>query len=540
MLRDRSRVTALAAATLLLLAACSGTTSSAEAGADAGQPVSGGSLTWGIETEPITLNPHQYAQAKARLLVANAYEGLLTHDANGGYVPLLAGGYQAAADGRSYTFKLRTGVTFSDGTPFDAAAVKANIDQLLAPDYAPTVAAVQLKNLKSVEVPDPGTVVYHLTRPDVLLLDFISSPQGAVVSPTSLRKAANLKAGGPELAGTGPFILDRYAAGQEVHFKRNPSYWGSRPAYLDEVTYRFLKESSVRVGALTSGQVQVSEGVPATDQPLITGDPRLALTRGLNSGSAYSYYLNVAHPPFDDLRVRQALRDALDVPTVLNAVYQGTATRAWSVIGPTSPLYDKSLEGSYGNDATRANRLLDEAGWTGRDGDGFRTRAGRRLTVRLVQSAPFVRDRRDILAQAVQAAVRKSAGIDLAVSTVDQGTATKALADGEYEVFDNSRADTDAGAALNLLLASDGAINRTGSKDPQLDRLLAAGQATGDADQRRTTYRAVQQRVVREQAIVLPLYAPNDQIAAARTVGGLSFEPTAGVPNSAYGVWVRK
>jgi peptide/nickel transport system substrate-binding protein len=540
MLRDRSRVTALAAATLLLLAACSGTTSAAEAGADAGQPVSGGSLTWGIETEPITLNPHQYAQAKARLLVANAYEGLLTHDANGGYVPLLATGYQAAADGRSYTFKLRTGVTFSDGTPFDAAAVKANIDQLLAPDYAPTVAAVQLKNLKSVEVPDPSTVVYHLTRPDVLLLDFISSPQGAVVSPTSLRKAANLKAGGPELAGTGPFILDRYAAGQEVHFKRNPSYWGSRPAYLDEVTYRFLKESSVRVGALTSGQVQVIEGVPATDQALITGDPRLALTRGLNSGSAYSYYLNVAHPPFDDLRVRQALRDALDVPTVLNAVYQGTATRAWSVIGPTSPLYDKSLEGSYGNDAARANRLLDEAGWTGRDGDGFRTRAGKKLTVRLVQSAPFVRDRRDILAQAVQAAVRKSAGIDLAVSVVDQGTATKALADGEYEVFDNSRADTDAGAALNLLLASDGAINRTGSKDPQLDRLLAAGQATGDADQRRATYRAVQQRVVREQAIVLPLYAPNDQIAAARTVGGLSFEPTAGVPNSAYGVWVRK
>jgi peptide/nickel transport system substrate-binding protein len=539
MLRDRSRVTALATATLLLLAACSGTTT-AEAGADAGQPVSGGSLTWGIETEPITLNPHQYAQAKARLLVANAYEGLLTHDANGGYVPLLATGYQAAADGRSYTFKLRTGVTFSDGTPFDAAAVKANIDQLLAPDYAPTVAAVQLKNLKSVEAPDPTTVVYHLTRPDVLLLDFISSPQGAVVSPTSLRKAANLKAGGPELAGTGPFILDRYAAGQEVHFKRNPSYWGSRPAYLDEVTYRFLKESSVRVGALTSGQVQVIEGVPATDQALITGDPRLTLTRGLNSGSAYSYYLNVAHPPFDDLRVRQALRDALDVPTVLNAVYQGTATRAWSVIGPTSPLYDKSLEGSYGNNAARANQLLDQAGWTGRDADGFRTRAGKRLTVRLVQSAPFVRDRRDILAQAVQAAVRKSAGIDLAVSVVDQGTATKALADGEYEVFDNSRADTDAGAALNLLLASDGAINRTGSKDPELDRLLAAGQATGDEDKRRATYRAVQQRVVREQAIVLPLYAPNDQIAAARTVGGLSFEPTAGVPNSAYGVWVRK
>src|SRR6187549_233832 len=137
MLRDRFRLTALAAA-VLLLGACSGT--SGAGAADAGPPVSGGTLTWGIETEPITFNPHQYAQAKARLLVWNSFEGLLTHDQKGGYVPWLASGYEAAPDGRAYTFKLRTGVTFSDGTPFDAAAVKANVDQLRAPGYAPAVA----------------------------------------------------------------------------------------------------------------------------------------------------------------------------------------------------------------------------------------------------------------------------------------------------------------------------------------------------------------------------------------------------------------
>jgi peptide/nickel transport system substrate-binding protein len=538
--RDRFRFAAVLTVTGLLLAACSGNSGGGGGAADAGPPVSGGSLTWGVETEPITFNPHQYAQAKARLLVWNSFEGLLTHDEKGGYVPWLASGYEASPDGRDYTFKLRTGVTFSDGTPFDAAAVKANVDQLRAPGYAPAVAAVQLRNLRDVEVKDPATVVFHLTRPDVLLLDFIASPQGAQVSPASLKSARNLKAGGPELAGTGPFILDRYSAGQEVHYQRNPAYKGARPAYLDEVTYRFLKESSVRVGALTSGQVQVIEGVPATDQALITGDPRLTLSRGLNAGSAYSYYLNVAHAPFDDLKVRQAFRDAIDVDTVLNAVYRGTSTRAWSVISPTSALYDKSLEGSYGNNAARANQLLDEAGWTQRDADGFRTKGGKRLTVRLVQSAPFVRDRRDILAQAVQAAVRKSAGIDLAVSVVDQGTATKALTDGEYEVFDNSRADTDAGAALNLLLHSAGAINRTGAKDAELDKLLDAGQATGDLAARQATYRRIQQRVVAEQALVVPLYAPNDQIAAARTVGGLGFEPTAGVPGSALNVWLGK
>lgn len=541
----RHRLLPVAAVVLAMLAGCPST--GGGAAADAGAPVSGGSLTWGVETEPITFNPHQYAQAKARLLVWNTFEALLTHDDKGGYLPWLATGYQMSADGKTYTFKLRTGVTFSDGTAFDAAAVKANVDLLRSAGYAPAVAAVQLKNLKSVDVIDTSTVRYTLTRPDVLLLDFLSSPQGAIVSPTSLAAAKNLKAGGPELAGTGPFTLDRYVPGQEVHFTRNPAYnWApanaghTGPAYLNEITYRFLKESSVRIGALASGQVQVIEGVPATDQAQITANPALVLTRQLNSGSAYSYYVNTSHAPFDDIRVRQAFRDALDVDTVLRSVYRGTATRAWSVVGPTSPLYDKSLEGTYGNNAARANATLDTAGWTGRDTQGFRTKNGERLTVRLLQSAPYVRDRRDVLAQAVQAAVKQSAGIDLAVSVVDQGTATKALADGAYEVFDNSRADTDAGAALNLLLSSTGAINRTGYRSPALDALLDKGEATADTNARAAVYRDIQRQVVTDQALVLPLYAPADQIAAEKTVGGLRFEPTAGVPGSAYGLWIHK
>ncbi|MFI1995752.1 ABC transporter substrate-binding protein [Actinoplanes sp. NPDC020271] len=540
----RFSATVLAIA-LLTVAGCSGGQSGSTA--DAGAPVSGGSLTWAVETEPITFNPHQYAQAKARLLVWNTFEALLTHDDKGGYLPWLASGYEVSPDGRTYTFKLRTGVTFSDGTRFDAAAVKANIDQILVPNYAPGVAAVQLKDLDKVEVKDDSTVVFQLKKPDVLLLDFLSSPQGAQISPKPIKEATNLKAGGPELAGTGPFVLDRYTPGQEVHFKKNPAYnWApanaghTGPAYLDEITYRFLKESSVRVGALTSGQVQIIEGVPATDEPLLSADADLSLVRGLNSGSAYSYYFNTVHAPFDDVRVRQAFREALDVPAVLDGVYRNTATRAWSVIGPTSPFYDKSLEGSYGANAAKANQLLDGAGWSAKDAEGFRTKDGKRLTVRLVQSAPYVRDRRDVLAQAVQAAVKQSAGIDLEIQLVDQGTATKALADGEYELFDNSRADTDAGAALNLLLYSTGSINRTGFTSPELDKLLDDAVATTDQAGRADLYEQVQKLAVTDQALVQPLYAPQDQIAASKSVGGVGFEPTAGVPVDAYNLWLSK
>ncbi|GAA3286767.1 ABC transporter substrate-binding protein [Dactylosporangium vinaceum] len=532
------------AAVALLTAGCGGGAAE-DPGAAAGAPVTGGKLTWAVETEPVTFNPHQYAQAKARLLVWNSFEALLTHDEKGGYVPWLAKSYEASSDGKAYTFKLRDDVKFHDGDRFDAAAVKANLDQLLVPGYAPGVTSTQLKYYAGAKVVDSSTIEVDLKQPDVGILDFFASPQGAQISPKSL-KSPNLKAGGPDVVGTGPFILDRYSKGQEVHYKKNPDYhWAPAnaghqgAAYLDEVTYRFLKESSVRVGALTSQQVDVIEGVPATEQGLVKADPNLQFSQHLNSGTAYNYYFNQTRAPFNDIRVRKAFRDAVDVDGVLQGVYRGTATRAWSILSPSGPYYDASLEKTYGNDPAEAGRLLDEAGWATRDADGFRTKDGARLTVRIVLSAPFVRDKRDILAQAVQAAVKQSAGIDLQVKVVDQGTATDALNKGEFEVFDNSRADTDAGAALTLIVPKGAPINRHGFTSPELDAQVAAGSATSDPAKRKEIYTSIQ-RTLTDNATLLPLYAPADQIAAQKTVGGLGFEPTAGVPGSAYNVWIGK
>ncbi len=538
------RYLASLAAAALLLSGCNGAAAEDTAAAG-GTPVQGGKLTWAIETEPITFNPHQYAQAKARLLVWNSFEALLTHDDKGGYLPWLATSWEASADGLTYTFKLRDGVTFHDGDPFDAAAVKANLEQLLVAGYAPAIAGTQLKNFKDAQVLDARTLAVHLKQPDVLILDFFASPQGAQVSPKSL-KSPDLKAGGPSVVGTGPFILDRYTKGQEVHYKKNPAYaWAPAnaghqgPAYLDEVTYRFLKESSVRVGALTSGQVDVIEGVPATEQELVKSDPNLRFAKQLNSGTAYNFYFNQARAPFDDIRVRKAFRDAVDVDAVLQGVYRGTATRAWSILSPSGPFYDASVEKTYGNNPAQANSLLDEAGWSSKDSDGFRTKDGKRLTVRIVLSAPFVRDKRDILAQAVQAAVKQTAGIDLQVKVVDQGTAADAIAMGEFEVFDNSRADTEAGAALNLIVPKGAPINRHGFTDPELERLIVEAQATSDQAKRKAAYSTIQ-RVFTDKAVALPLYAPADQIASQQKVGGVGFEPTAGVPASAYNVWIGK
>ncbi|WP_431896479.1 ABC transporter substrate-binding protein [Nonomuraea sp. bgisy101] len=493
----------------------------------------GGTLTWAIETQPITFNPHRWAQNKVRLLVFNQFDPLITRDGSGKFVPWLAKAWKA--DGLTYTFDLRDDVTFHDGTPFDAAAVKANLDQFAEPGYNPAVKAIQLRAFDRAEVVSPHTVKITLKEPDALFLDFLASPYGGQVSPASLKAAKDLKAGGPDLVGTGPFILDRFTPGQEIHYRRNPAYFKGA-ASLREVTYRILPEAAVRVGALTSGQVQVIEGVPATELNLIKQDPGLTVRTALNSGTAFSYYFNTSHAPFDDQRVRQAFREAVNLDAVLTSVYQGTATRAWSIVGRTSPFYDASLEKTYGGDAAKANALLDEAGWKQRDAEGFRVKDGRRLTVRTVAAAPFVRDRRDILAQAVQAQVKQTAGIDFQVRIVDQGSAQKAVDEDQYEVFENSRGDSDAGAALNLILPAKGAINRTRYSDPEVDAWLAKASATSDQAERAALYAKVQQRVVAEKAIVFPIYVPADQIAASKGVTGLGFDPVSGTPKSAYDV----
>jgi peptide/nickel transport system substrate-binding protein len=535
----KSQWGALALAGVLTLAACGSEAPAATAGEGGG-----GSLVWAVETQPITFNPHQWGQNKARLLVHNQFDNLIARGKNGEFLPWLAKAWEVSKDGLTYTFQLREDVTFHDGEKFDAAAVKANLDQLVSEGYNPAVKAIQLRNFGSAEVTGPYVLKVTLKAPDGIFLDFLASPLAGQVSPKSLKNAKDLKAGGVDVVGTGPFILDRFTPGQEVHYKRNPDYnWAppsaghQGPAYLAELTYRFLPEAAVRVGALTSQQVQVIEGVPATEVGLIKSDPALKLETSLNSGSAFSYYFNLSHAPFDDKRVREAFRDAVDVDAVLNSVYQGTAKRAWSIIGQGSPaFYDASLENTFGNNPARANKLLDEAGWDKRDGEGFRVKDGKRLSVRSVSSAPYVRDRRDVLAQAIQASVKQSAGIDFQVKLVDDGTAQKAYKEDQYEVFENSRGDTDAGAALNLILPKGAAINRTHVENAELDGLLAEASAASDQAERKELYAKVQKIVVTDEALLLPLYVPADQIAHGAGVTGVTFEPVSGTPNSAYDV----
>lgn len=508
------------------------------------KPVNGGKLTWGVETEPATLNPQLNGQDKTKLLLRNAYESLLARTADGGYVPWLATEYKISEDGKTYTFKLRDNVTFTDGQKFDAQAVITNFTKLKDAAYSGSVSAGPVARIVEAKALDDHTVSFTLNQIYAPFLDYAASLE--ILSPSAFA-SSQLKSGGPEIAGTGPFILKRYAKGQEIQFVKNAAYnWAPKTAahqgaaYLDEVTYRFLPESAVRTGALTSGQVDVIEGIAGNDASLFKDSPDFSYQTALNTGTPYSLFLNVTWGPTQDIKVRKALIASIDVNAVLKAVYRGERTRAWGITSPIDPqFYDKSIESAYGPDPKAANALLDEAGWTARDAQGFRTKDGKRLTIEVIQAQATVRDQRDVLLQGLQAQARQNAGIDLAIVFVDAGTYTDRRKTGQFGSIANSNTPTDAIDIEYHYLPLDkgGSINYSRAFAPELSQWLNEAASTLDQKKRFELYAKLQRFAVLDQAYALPLYEPEDQVAAASYVKGIGFRPFKQLPEGAYDIW---
>ncbi|MBP2167406.1 peptide/nickel transport system substrate-binding protein [Erwinia toletana] len=509
------------------------------------QPRNGGTLTWGIETEPNTFNPQLNGQSKAELILRVAWESLLARKADGDYVPWLAESYQVSDDGKTFSFKLRKDVSFSNGEKFNAQAVAQNFLHTQDAAYcAGSSLCAMGARIASVETPDDFTLVIRLKQTYTPFLSFAASLKQ--LSPASWR-STQLKAGGKEIAGTGPFILESYEKGQQVTFVKNPHYnWAPAvtkhqgPAYLDKVIYRFLPESSVRSGALLSGQVDVIEGISGNDATEFKDNDDFTYQHALNTGTPYSLFLNVDYGPTRELHVRQALLQGLDIDPILKSVYRGERTRAWGITSPVDPLYDKGLEQKYGNQPDKANQLLDEAGWTVRDSAGFRTKAGKRLSVEIIQAQATVRDQRDVLLQAIQAQARQRLGVELNIRYVDSGTYAEVRKSGQFGSIANSNTETDGIDIENHYrpVNAGGSINYSRVNSPQIQYWLDEASRTLDTAKRRSLYGQLQQYALPEQAVAVPLYEPEDQIAAASYVHGVGFRSYKQMPENAYDVWL--
>ncbi|MDE1184785.1 ABC transporter substrate-binding protein [Paraburkholderia sp.] len=510
-------------------------------------PQKGGALTWGVTTEPACFDPHRASQQNAFWVIRNFIDSLISKKTDGTYAPWLAKSWSVADDGKSYTFNLRDDVKFTDGTPFDAAAVKANFDYILDNVSTTSASASLLVHYDHAEIVSPYVVKLVMKQPDSTTLESLSSVKLGFISPKALAQNKDLCSGGAGLVGTGPFVFKSYQRGQAAVFERNADYaWApgnsqhQGVAYLDRVTYRFLPEAAVRTGALSSGQVDLIEGVQPTDASVFDKVDGFQYLTGPSATTSFTLNINYTVAPANDVRVRRALRDGFDLDAIVKSVYLGTVQRAWSNIGPDNPDTNAALKGTWGNRIAQANALLDAAGWTQRDSDGFRTRDGKRLSIEVGYPQPYVRDSRDVLIRAIQSALRQNIGLDLGLKITTAGDFANQKATGNWTIYPNTDNPSDVAMELWDMLGDKGFLyGAIANPDPVITDAINRARLLPVGQNRRALLAEIQHRAV-DQAFIVPLFAPAYHLAAKSTVHGIGFEPELDGPASAYDIWIDK
>ncbi|GAA3647740.1 ABC transporter substrate-binding protein [Microbacterium marinilacus] len=539
MLRRALPVLALASAVALVATAC------APSGEESSEPVEGGTLVYATgDGEPTCLDPHVGGNYPQALLSTQYLEPLVGRDADGVIQPWLATEWAVSDDGLTWDITLKDGVTFTDGTPLDAEAVKTNIEHLQDPATQSSTGYLAVQKIEEVEPVDATHARLHLSEPDSALLESLSMPWTAIQSPAGIARGMEENCAAP--IGTGPFIVDEWVPQQQVTLVRNDDYATPGPeaqhdgaAYVDQIVWRFIPDAATRQAALTSGEVHVIDN-PQPDA-IVSAEAGDEITH-LNAprpGSVNRIELNQSQAPFDDVRVREAFVRAADPGPGIESLYLDTVERSYSPLSSREPMgiSDESL---FATDVDEANSLLDEAGWTERDDDGVRTRDGERLTVRFPVSTNQSVAAEQSLFEQIQANVAE-VGFEVILSPVDLGTwygeigYTEGQSEYRYEAVDAPY--TRVGAeVLRVLYHSDGITpapsgyfaNLSQLSDPDLDALLDQASATHDEEARAELY-AQAQRVVLESYSILPLYDQQNHFLT-RGVDGVTTLGTVSTP----------
>lgn len=510
------------------------------AGASA-QPRSGGTLRLAVEKEPECLDPHQSPTESARALSRPILDSLVHQDARGSIRPWLATGWKVSPDRLAYTFELRQGVTFTDGERFDAQAVVDNLDHVVAPKTKSLLAGSLLAAYRSARAVGPSTVEVRLKRPDSGLLGALALPNLGIQSPRTLKGSPSALCA--KIVGTGPFRSDTGFVPQKgIDYVRNTSY-NSAPegrqgqARLDRIEVKVVPDNAARLGALTSGQVDAVTALSPTSLSTVKSLPGFTLHSTPYPGINYSYWPNTANGPLSDVNVRRALRAGIDWGQIVKNVYFGVYKGAQGVLSASTPGYDGSLAPAYAHDPAGAARLLDQAGWTGRDAAGYRTKDGRRLTLRHMWSDGSVAN----LATQIQSAA-KQLGVELVEENLDGGTFVKRLLDGDYELIDTSFS-APGPDVLRVLFGADniptperGISNNMARYDnPEVEAGFRRALDAEDQAGQHRAYAEVQKRVT-EDAAVLPVYSPLSTVTVRDGVREIGFNAD-GTPDL-YGAWL--
>ena len=299
----------------------------------------GGTHVIGLDQEPPTLDPHASPSAATFQIILNVTESLVHQGVDGKIVPWLAAGYTVSPDGKSFVFNLRKDVTFSDGSPLNAAAVKWNLDRIVDPNFKAGGALLALTRYAGSAVVDDSTVRVEFKTPYAPFLAYAAAGTLAMLSPKAT--AAQGAAVGRQPVGSGPFVVSEWAARDHITLARNPLYarrapWSNHqgPPYLDRVVWRIIPETGTRAVTIQSGETQMITllGAPGSVLAGLRSDPALRIESVPYPGSSRLLALNAKRPPTDDLRVRRAINYGVNRAAYFDSIYKGLGTPACAPI----------------------------------------------------------------------------------------------------------------------------------------------------------------------------------------------------------------
>jgi peptide/nickel transport system substrate-binding protein len=311
-----------------------------------------------IGVDPDTLDPAGQTTTTIQNIVDYVNESLLSLGEDGKIHPALAESWEAAPDGKSYTFKLRQGVTFHDGTPFNAEAVKLSWDRLLSPDLKVPLRGL-MTVIDSVTAVDPSTVRFNLKAPLPPFLAAMTASAYAIVSPNTAKNFP--KTYNEEPVGTGPYMFKSRTKGSEVVLVRNEKYWGQKP-YYQTVQFKIAPEAATRESLLLAGQADIIILPPISDIPKLQANNQVKVIMGQSDRTIYIAIDCTRDGPTKDKLFRQALNYAVDKEGIIKSILFGAGQVMDSPVA--SSLFGYSKCGPYPYDPNKAKEMLKQGGYS--------------------------------------------------------------------------------------------------------------------------------------------------------------------------------
>ncbi len=506
----------------LVLPACEATATQ-QSSVPAGSPHPGQTLWLGLPSDPNCLDPQQTGVTASLSIGRQLVDSLTDQDPRTAAIrPWLATNWEVSPDGRSFTFQLRPGATFSDGSPVDAEAVKTNFDAIVRLGARSQVGSTYLKGYAGTTVLGPYRFRVDFTVPTAQFLQATSTVSLGLLSPSAFTVSPEQRCQGTRLIGSGPFVLADYTANESVTLRKRKDYaWPSSlarhagAAYLDELKFSIIPESGVRAGALLSGELDAATDIQPHDESVFDGNGFHLLTRP-NPGIPLTLLPNVTRSGLRDRRVRRAIQHAVNRQQLVDVALSPRYRPATGMLASSTPFFvDQSDELRF--NPVAAKRLLDEAGW--RPGqNGIRTKNGQRLVFDVI-FGPTFGPSRNILVLIQQQLREIGIKLRLRQLTVGEAIATQARGDFDFTLVSLTRADPDV---LRMTFS-------TKSRNPcrlppsPLDDMLSRQAAAIDPQQRAAAVTDVLNNLA-TRAVAVPLIELNQVVATNEATHGLHFE----------------